>query len=204
MITFLHTAEINVKRFDDLVRKYDPNIEIQHFVNEDLLHHALTQGKADARAFIEEAEKVKNKSAGVIVCTCSSYGEVCEDVAGIERIDKPVVEYLVQKYDRIGLAFTAPSTVPISKKLIEDSAAKIGKNVEVILIDCSSCWPHLQSGDTNLYERKIAELIRKNDSNSEAIFLAQASMENAKALLADFEKEVIGSPDFGVRYYLDL
>lgn len=202
MITFLHTAQANVKRFDDLVRKYDPDIEIRHFVNEDLLRFALTDGKANASAFIEEAEQVKDQTQGLIVCTCSSYGEACELVPGIRRIDKPAVNYLVNKYTRIGLAFTAPSTAAISKKLIHDAGEKMSKNIEVIPIDCSSCWTYFQSGQTDLYEENIARIIGEDQSNAEAIFLAQASMENAKNYLADFAKEVMASPEFGVRHYL--
>ena len=78
MITFLHTARANVKRFEDLVRKYDREVEIQHFVNEELLHVPLTEGKADSEAFQQEAEKVKKDTTGMIVCTCSSYGDECD------------------------------------------------------------------------------------------------------------------------------
>lgn len=104
MITFLHTARVNVQRFEDLVRKYDPVIEIRHYVNEDLLHYALAKGKADGVAFRKEAERIKKESSGLIVCTCSSYGDECDNVSGVERIDQPAVRYLVDKYDRIGLA----------------------------------------------------------------------------------------------------
>lgn len=202
MITFLHTTRINVQRFEDLVRKYDPIIEIRHYVNEDLLHYALTEGKADGVVFRKEAERVKKESPGLIVCTCSSYGDECDNVSGVERIDQPAVEYLVDKYDRIGLAYTVRSTVPISRRLIEKSALKLEKPVQVLLIDCSSCWRYLEEGDSARYEEEIANIIKNDISGAEAIFLAQASMEGARKYLSFFDREVMASPDYGVQQFL--
>jgi hypothetical protein len=202
MITFLHTTRVNVQRFEDLVRKYDPCIEIRHYVNEDLLQYALIQGKADGVAFREEAEQIRKESPGLIICTCSSYGDECDNVSGVERIDQPAVEYLVDKYDRIGLAYTVRSTVPISRRLIEKSALRSGKPVQVLLIDCSSCWRYLEEGDSARYEAEIANIVKNDASGAEAIFLAQASMEGAKKYLPLFTREVMASPDYGVQQFL--
>lgn len=203
MITFLHTAQVNVQRFEKLVRKYDSGIEIRHVVNEDLLRYALANGTADLSAFSQTANKIKGKDHGLIVCTCSSYGEACDQVGEIERIDRPVVEYLVKKYERIGLGFTVKSTEAISRQLIEESARNIDKTVEVIPIDCTTCWTHLEKGDPEQYAKSIADIIRNEHNACQAIFLAQASMENAKNYLTDFDKEVMGSPEYGVIHYLD-
>jgi hypothetical protein len=202
MITFLHTARANVKRFEDLVRKYDREVEIRHFVNEELLQRALTQGKADSEAFKLEAEKVKKETTGMIVCTCSSYGDECDLVSGIERIDKPAVEYLVEKYQNIGLAFTVKSTVPVSKKLLEDSALRLNKSIKITVIDCSDCWKYFEQGDPERYEKEIAQIILTANTDVEAIFLAQASMQNAALHLRNFDKEVMASPDYGVQEFL--
>jgi len=160
MITFLHTAKANVKRFEDLIRKYDQEVEIRHFVYEDLLRRALAEGRADSASFKIEAEKVKKETTGMIVCTCSSYGDECELVSGIERIDKPAVEYLVQNYQNIGLAFTVKSTVPVSKKLVEDSARQLNKSIEITLIDCSDCWKYFEQGIYKRSGRNAFDLAR--------------------------------------------
>lgn len=202
MITFFHTAKANVKRFEDLVRKYDQEVEIRHFVNEELLHRALADGKADGPAFQQEAKKVKKQSSGMIVCTCSSYGDECELVSGIERIDKPAVEYLVRNYQNIGLAFTVKSTVPVSKKLLEDSARQLNKSIAITLIDCSDCWKFFEEGDPERYEKEIARIILGKNGEADAIFLAQASMQNAALHLSALDKEVMASPDYGVQEFL--
>ncbi len=203
MITFLHTAGINVKRFEDLVRKYNSDIEIKHFVNEDLLRFALTHNQPNSEAFIEEVQKIKNETAGMIVCTCSSYGDECDLLPGIERIDKPVAEYLVSNYQSIGLAYTAKSTLASSLNLLNQVAKSLRKSISIIEYDCTGCWKYLEQGDTDRYEKGIAAIIEQQLSPAEAIFLAQASMENARHHLQSFDKEVISSPDYGVKKFLE-
>ncbi|MCB0669863.1 MAG: hypothetical protein KDC80_28755 [Saprospiraceae bacterium] len=203
MITFLHTAKVNIERFENLVRKYNAHIRVDHVVNEELLQYALRSGTVDIRGFTQTAQEIKRHAENLIVCTCSSYGEVCDQLMDIERIDRPVVEYLVSKYDHIGLAFTVKSTVPVSRQLIEECAANIKRPVEVIPIDCTGSWSHLENGDQESYAKTIAQEIRNSHQDCDAIFLAQASMENATQFLKDLDKEVLASPDFGVQYYLD-
>lgn len=202
MITFLHTAGINVKRFEDLVRKYNTDIEIKHFVNEDLLRFALTHNRANSEEFRAEVQKIKNEPAGMIVCTCSSYGDECDRLEGIERIDKPVAEYLVSNYQNIGLAYTAKSTVASSLNLLTQVAESLHKSISIIEYDCTGCWKYLEQGDTDRYEKEIAAIIEQKPSPAEVIFLAQASMENARHHLHSFDKEVLSSPEYGVKKFL--
>lgn len=203
MITFLHTAGLNVKRFEDLVRKYNSEIEIKHFVNEDLLRFALTHNRANSEAFRDEVQKIKKEPTGLIVCTCSSYGDECDLLQEIERIDKPVAEYLVANYQNIGLAYTAKSTLASSLNLLNQVAESLHKSINIIEYDCTGCWKYLEQGDTDRYEREIAAIIEKQLSPAEAIFLAQASMENARHHLHSFDKEVISSPEYGVKKFLE-
>lgn len=202
MIAFLHTSSIHVKRFEELTKRVDPKMVTRHFVHEDLLATALLTGKTDSRGFIEEVRKIKNESPDLIICTCSTYGNECESIAAVERIDKPIAEYLVSNYTKIGLAYTAISTKVISENLILDVAKSIGKVVEVIDCDCTGSWKYFEKGDIDNYEKEIAKTIKFNTSNADVIFLAQASMENAKRYLQPFEKEVVSSAEFGVKAIL--
>ncbi|NND31673.1 MAG: hypothetical protein HKN76_03715 [Saprospiraceae bacterium] len=202
MITFLHTAKANIQRFEDLVQKHAPGTKVQHYVNEELLKYAIENGHADTEAFKLEADQIMAATNGTIVCTCSSYGEACDQFSGIERIDRPVVEYLVDRYEQIGLAYTAKSTLAMSRNLIEAVAKNKGKRVEVIEIDCSHCWPYFIAGDADRYVKEIARHIKNNPTPAEAIFLAQASMENSKMYLDNYPIEVMASPEYGVITYL--
>lgn len=202
MIAFLHTSTIHIERFENLVKNFDEGIEIKHFVNESLLDYAMSEGTTDANGFHQEVQSIRNEKPELIICTCSTYGEECDQRDDIERIDQPIVAYLVSNYDRIGLAYTAKSTKRVSHDLIVKTAEKQNKEVEIIDCDCSSAWVHYQNQDFDRYAIAIAEKLRAYESETDTIFLAQASMERAIKHLSGFTKEIYTSPEFGIQSYL--
>ena len=202
MIAFLHTSDIHIERFDKLAKKFDQGIEVKHFVNEDLLDFAMKEGVTDDQGFASVVQSIKNEKPDLIICTCSTYGEACNQSNEVERIDRPVVEYLVSNYKNIGLAFTAKSTQRVSYDLIVKTARQQNKQVKIVDCDCSSAWVHYEHKDFDQYARTIAQQIKAYETKVDVIFLAQASMENAKEYLSNFTKEIYASPEFGVRSYL--
>ncbi|MEM6843581.1 MAG: hypothetical protein AAF632_15240 [Bacteroidota bacterium] len=202
MIAFLHTSSIHIERFENLVRKFNQEVEVKHFVNEDLLNYAMSKGTTNTEGFFQEVLSIKNEKPELIICTCSTYGEACDQRDDIERIDQPIVEHLVANYNKIGLAYTAQSTKRVSQDLIVKIAQKQGKQVDIVDCNCSSAWVHYESGDFDQYAWATAERIKAYEEEVDVIFLAQASMENAKKHLSDFTKEIYASPEFGVRNYL--
>ena len=202
MIAFLHTSDIHIPEFEKLIRKYNNNIEIKHFVNSDLLTSALQTGQTDTECFISEVEKIKKLKPSLIICTCSTYGAECDTNDAIHRIDRPIASYLVSKYERIGLAFTAPSTQLVSEKLLFEQAVEIDKKVIITHIDCSYAWQFYESDDFENYAKSIAGTICKYQDKVDVVFLAQASMKGAIQYLKDFSKNVYSSPEYGVEHFL--
>ncbi len=198
MIAFLHTSPIHIDTFEKLVRKFDKNIETNHFVNEKLLETALTNGETDVVSFKKEIELIKKENPSLLICTCSTYGEECDNDSTINRIDKPIIEYIVQNYEKIGLAFTANSTKEVSQNLLLKISSELNKKIELLNCDCSEYWSCFESKDFNAYEKGIADKIKTMESKVDVIFLAQASMEGAKKHLTEISKEVLSSPEFGI------
>ena len=202
MIVFLHTTSKLLERFEDLVRTYDSDIEIRHFVHEQLLKTASETGKADITAFETAVEKINELQPTTLICTCSTYGDACDNRTDIERIDKPVVAHLVNDYQKIGVVYTAKSTKEATENLIRNIAANAKKDIQIELIDCSEFWPYFEAGDHPSYHQSIAKKIMEVTDQVDVFFLAQASMEAAKSYLTNFEKKVYSSPEFGVKTYL--
>lgn len=202
MIAFLHTSSIHIDKFEKLVRKFNTNIEIKHFVNEDLLSSALSKGKTDTKSFENEIAKMKALEPSLLICTCSTYGDECDNNDFIERIDEPVATYLVKNFNKIGLAFTASSTKKVSKDLLLRVAKEVGKSVNIIDCDCSSAWKYYEANEFENYEKTIAETLATKEQEVEVVFLAQASMEGCKTYLNNFTKEIYSSPEYGVKEYL--
>nr|WP_321485777.1 hypothetical protein [uncultured Draconibacterium sp.] len=198
MIAFLHTSEVHIDRFEKLVRKYDSNATVKHFVNEKLLETALSNGKTDVKSFRSEIELIKRERPSIIICTCSTYGEECDNDYHIHRIDKPIVEYIVQNFKKIGLVYTANSTKKVSENLLLKVSSELNKQIEILNCDCSEFWSYFEKKDFRGYEKGIAKKIELLESKVDVIFLAQASMEGAKKYLKQIKKEVLSSPEFGI------
>ena len=202
MIAFLHTLESNVDKFDKLAKKYASDQTVKHFVNENILSNALRTGQTDCAGFRSEIERIKLLNPELIICTCSSYGEACDRRADVERIDEPIVEYIVANYKKIGLAYAASSTLAVSSDLIRTTATIMDKEIEIYNIDCTDAWIHFQNKETETFGKKVAQKIKEEAGNVEVIFLAQASMEVAMKDLKEVNVKVLSSPEYGVKSYL--
>lgn len=202
MIAFLHTSKVLVERFEKLVKKYNTEITIKHYVNEELLENALMNGEVDSDLFDKEVNRIKEDSPSLLICTCSTYGQECDKTSDIYRIDEPIVSFLVSKYEKIGLAYTANSTKEVSKDLILKVASDLNRKVDVIDCDCSEFWEYFENKDLLNYEKSIANKVQLMESQIDVMFLAQASMEGAISHLEGLKKEVFTSPEFGVKTLL--
>lgn len=203
MIAFLHTSRTHVDRFENLVRKFNSEIVTQHFVNEKLLQKTLVTGTLDLVSFEKEIITIKKHPIELIICTCSTYGAVCKDFKNVFRIDQPIADYLVAKYDSIGLAFTVSSTKNASQELLIQTAYLQKKKIEIIELDCTDSWQYFEQGNLEEYKKSIATQVKKYEPKTDAIFLAQASMSGAKNYLSELEIEICSSPEFGVKTFLE-
>lgn len=204
MIAFLHTSEKHIGRFQQLVERYFPEQEVTHFVNSSLLEEALQTGHLNAIAFDQQINEIVNGNPERIICTCSTIGPLCESYPKVFRIDVPITRYLVQKYKRIALVYTAKSTLTVSKALLQSTAEKANKEIKIFECNCSASWPYFMQGNIDFYLKSIAQKIQTFEYEVDAVFLAQASMEGAKAYLRKYANKIYASPEFGIRELLDL
>jgi len=201
MISFLHTSEIHIERFEKLVRKFDSKTPIKHYINTDILTFALEKNTLDVNGFKKEIETIKKEQPSTIICTCSTYGALCDELDDIKRIDYPIAKYIVSTHSKIAIAYTASSTALVSKTLIEQEAVKQQKVISILECDCTSAWQYFNNGLDD-YENEIAKKLNKLNSSIDCVFLAQASMEGVVNYV-DIEKiKIYSSPEFGIQSYL--
>ncbi|WP_189329099.1 hypothetical protein [Actinoplanes ianthinogenes] len=183
-IGFLHTADVHVATFRDLVAELAPGWRDRHLVDPSLL--------ADARAGLPVEERVRARlaelgGADVIVCTCSTIGPEAER-AGVLRGDRPMARAAVAAAGggRIAVAFSVASTLEPTTALLrdEDPAA------DLLLVPCLEAWEFFEAGDLERYYAVVAERLREVDA--EVIVLAQPSLAPVAALLPG--RVVLSSP----------
>jgi Asp/Glu/hydantoin racemase len=119
--------------------------------------------------------------AAVIFNTCSSIGEIVAtgqssvDVP-IVRIDEPMAEAAVARFDRIGVLATLPSTVEPTRRLIEAKAAASGRDVEVRAEVAAGAYQALADGDPEGHDRLVRYAVKHLGDQVDGVVLAQASM----------------------------
>lgn len=199
-IAFLHTSESHIKRFDKIMYQVDPDIKIRHYTNEQILQSALKDHTIDKEGFNNQIQLIQSHQFEDVICTCSTYGELCHDYNQVYRIDKPIVSWIISNYSNIGIAYTAVSTKSPSTRLIEQVAIEQNKSISIQSIDCSHCWKYFEQGDLDRYAIEIANHIkRKHTHNCEVVFLTQASMSNAELYLSTEHFHTVSSPKYGVK-----
>ena len=202
-MVFLHTSPVHISRFNAILNALHYKHEVRHYVNEALLNTVLETGCLDKVGFKKQLDTIRKETHEVVLCTCSTYGTLTEGFDDVERIDYPLANYVVSHYQFVGVAYTVKSTLMVTMELLHAVADKNGKKVSCSMIDCTSAWPHFESGDLEAYDNEISNIISKESLNVDVVYLAQASMDGVERTLSDqLGKEVLSTPLFCVNAYL--
>ncbi|SPF00501.1 hypothetical protein SMA5143A_1215 [Streptomyces sp. MA5143a] len=180
VLALLHTSPLHIPVFDALRDEAHPGLELRHFVAEDLLTRAGTDGPAsvagEVRSLLDAAVA---EGATAVLCTCSSIGAVAEatDVGvPVLRVDRPMAAAAVAAGPRIVVLATVRSTLAPTVALIEEEATG---PVEIRTLLLDDAWALFEAGDTEGYARTIAGAADEV-TDADAIVLAQASMTPAR------------------------
>lgn len=199
-VGFLHTAEVHVATFDALSRKHLPSASTVHRVDPEALELARQDGTSERvrAAVAAHLAELRDAGCGIVLCTCSTLGEVAEDLSGdglaVIRIDRPMLRRAVTLGPRIGILVALTSTVEPTTGVLAEEAADAGTDITVELSVVEGAWDAFLAGDSEAYHSRIAQAARVLASHCDVVVLAQASMEPAAALLAGLEAHVLTSP----------
>jgi hypothetical protein len=199
-VGFLHTAQVHEATFEALSREYLPLTSTVHRVDPEALELARQDGVADGVRAVVAAHLAELRGAGceVVLCTCSTLGEVAEDLSGdgleVIRIDRPMLRRAVTLGPRIGVLVALTSTVEPTTRVLTEEAADAGAGITVEVSVVEGAWDAFLAGDPQAYHSSIALGAHTLAGRSDVVVLAQASMEPAAALLAGLETPVLTSP----------
>lgn len=206
-VGFLHTSEVHVSSFEQLLRQVAPGVGAVHVVDAGLLERARSAG-ADQRlraGILERLHELADAGAGVIVCTCSTLGAEVEALTSrvgvpVLRVDRPLAEAAVRAGRRVALVAALSSTLAPSRRLLEECAAAAATDTVVVEAPCLEAWALFEASDQAGYAARIAEHVTELAGRGEAdvVVLAQASMAPAVELLTDLEVPVLSAPGLAV------
>jgi len=210
-LIFLHTAEVHVATFEDLVSQTDSSIQAKHAVSANLLEDARRLG-ADNPEVIKAVEskvsELVNSGATLIVCTCSTIGDIVESMSSAnftsQRIDRAMADMAVNANEetratKISVIAALESTLKPTEELINSSATAQNKAIDLSLHHISDAWQHFEAGDNERYWQTIAKYIESLPQTADVIVLAQASMANAANYCPEVKTPILSSPLLSVQ-----
>ncbi|MCT9079203.1 aspartate/glutamate racemase family protein [Streptomyces fulvoviolaceus] len=187
MLALLHTSPAHVPVFDALRDEDHQDLELRHFVDEELLNRARRESPEavadDVRAALKQAVA---EGADAVLCTCSTIGAVAEAAASeagvpVLRVDRPMAAAAVAAGPRVVVLATVHSTLGPTVSLVEEEARRAGVRAEVRTHLAEEAWPFFEAGDIEGYARRVAAAADEI-TDADAIVLAQASMTPAQHL----------------------
>jgi Asp/Glu/hydantoin racemase len=203
-LALFHSGEAHVATFEKLIHGIDPEIPVIHRVRQDLLDAAQPMGLTPAirREVADEILSLADNGAATVLCTCSTLGPGAESAADLAdvpvmRVDRPMMERALDHGTRIAVAAALKSTVGPTRDLLERVAQQRGVAVQVREIVVEGAWPSFEKGDRETYWRIIAEALRREVRDVDAVVLAQASMAGAADLVQDIGVPILSSPRMG-------
>ncbi|MFD4989897.1 arylsulfatase [Streptomyces sp. NPDC058374] len=188
MLALLHTSPVHVPVFDALRDRDRPGLTLRHTVEPGLLDRARREGPgAVVEEIAEVVRRVAADGAGAVLCTCSTLGAVAEAVAApvpVLRVDRPMAEAAVARAGdgRITVVAALASTLGPTAGLVAETADRAGRAPRVTTLLVPGAWDLFEAGDTTGYHRAVADAVAPL-TGTDAVVLAQASMEPARALL---------------------
>lgn len=204
---FLHTSPVHVPTFEALVQELDAGATSVHEVHPEFLDEARRTGPSAEleSATLSSLTALVAAGADVVVCTCSTLGEIAEGLQAqlsvpVLRVDRPMARAAVGAGGRIGVVAALASTVGPTSALLDEEARRAGVTPTIVSVCVPEAWSCFEAGDLDGYLRQITAAARATADEVDVIVLAQASMLGAVPQLADLAVPVLASPPLAVRY----
>ena len=204
-LVYTSASDLLLKTMQDAVRaQFDEEVEIREYLDPSVIDEAKQYGyvtEAGARKFVNMFEKASAEGADIIVCSCSSMGDVGANAKALYNmmgqkfmgVDEGMAAAAVQAGKVIGLIGTVNTTFAPSTHTIERAAAAIGKDVHIIgkMVDV------FNAGHDEYVSAMLAGC-REIEDKIDCFVFAQASMYSyADEFKAALKKPCFFSVDLG-------
>lgn len=170
-----------------------PGVELGSILDDRIIFDINRAGRITppvVRRLLRYYLNAADAGAAVIFNTCSSIGElVAAGQAAVDvpivRIDAPMAAEAVERFDRIGVLATLPSTVEPTRRLIEETARRAGRDVSVQAEVATGAYEALAAGDPAAHDERVREAVKRLGDQVDGVALAQASMARMHAELSE-------------------
>ena len=117
---------------------------------------------------------------GVLV-TCTSVNEATKFIRPlmnipILNIEEPVAEMAVKNGKKIGILGTIPTSPAALGRVVQEKAAELGKEIELVPVVAEGAFDVLCAGDVKKHDEMVCESLEKLAKEVDVIAFSQISM----------------------------
>lgn len=212
-LAFLHTSHVLIPVFSGLAKDLLSEFEIFHMTDESLIRNTIAAGRLTAvttRRLAVMIGSAHEGGADAVMVTCSSIGPavpIARALYGfpVFRIDEAMAEAAVSSSQCIGVAATLQTTLEPTVALLEETAKRAEKSVQIVPALFEGAFDAVLAGDTEKHDSIVAQGLIGLRKRSEVVVLAQASMARVVGQLhLNGGSPILSSPELGVRRMRDV
>jgi len=206
-VAAIYTADTLVSQVQNLFKEYLPSVDLVNIVDDSLIREVIREGKVPptvVRRLFHYYDAAADTGASVLFNTCSSIGDVAEYAKSFTRIpivkiDDAMAEEAVEKGRTIGVLATLATTLRPTISLVERTAARKGKSINIVHGLAEGAFDALVAGNTQLHDERIRETAMRIAPSVDLFVLAQGSMARMEETLSALTgKPVLSSLRSGV------
>lgn len=182
----------------------NPDIEVYNIMDDSLLvdtrkYSGMTP--TIASRMLNYAKAAEASGADGVICTCTSVNHATKMIRPLLNIpminiEEPVAEMAAKSGKRIGVMGTIPTSPGAISWEIEEKAAEMGKEIEIIPVVVDGAFDVLCAGDRDKHDEMVCEALYKLSKEVDCIAFAQISMSLLKHEPVDVPLFKIGASGF--------
>jgi aspartate/glutamate racemase len=199
----IHSAAFTVQVVEKYIKEIIPEVTVAHLADDtiQMANNTAEIGtcpKVNYAKFVSYAHNLEEYGVDLIMLACSTFNRAVEFARPMVntpmlQIDRPMMELAVKTGNRVGLVATLPTTVPPSRRLLEQAAAEAKKDVQIREFLCTEAFQALRAGNPQKHNELLLEGIDKLSREVDSIVLAQVSMTALEPFLTNPRVPVFNS-----------
>lgn len=182
----------------------NPDIQVYNIMDDSLLLDTRKYGGMTptiASRMLNYAKAAENSGADGVMVTCTSVNHATKMIRPllnipVINIEEPVAEMAAASGKRIGVLGTIPTSPGAISWEIEESAARLGKEIEIVPVVVDGAFDVLQSGDRDKHDEMVCEALYKLAKEVDCVVFAQISMSLLKHEVVEVPVLKIGTSGF--------
>lgn len=182
----------------------NPDIEVYNMMDDSLLvdtrkYNGMTP--VIASRMLNCAKAAESSGADGVLVTCTSVNRATKMIRPLMsipmiNIEEPVAEMAAKSGKRIGVLGTIPTSPGAISWEIEEKAAELGKEIEIVPVVVDGAFDVLCAGDRDKHDEMVCEALYKLSKEVDCIAFAQISMSLLKHEAVDVPLFKIGTSGF--------